>query len=299
MKTVLISGAHGLLGTALCEHLNTCNVEVFSINYTESIYRIHSTRGSSEAIIEFSKEQLSSNKILDQLENVDILGAPVVHCAWKGVNGLTGGTFFDQIRNVEMSCRMFDLAKLISSSALINVGSMEEVRYKKYIKNFSFKNENYYGFCKNLVDRYMRYLCYSNSIRYIHCMPSIILSNDLRKEKFVETQLRSIKERGTYQKAVSHSLCSLISAQEASKQIVHLILHGKNLGSYPITGDSIMTLNDYFSLVGGRNIQGISGSFDNPFDKLLCVDDFDHSKLTQDLNYIKTFRFLDFWENIV
>ncbi|MFJ1322466.1 NAD-dependent epimerase/dehydratase family protein [Capnocytophaga canis] len=119
MKTILLTGATGFLGSHICQRLIDLGYIIYATYRSSSSFERCQSFISNVSWINVDKEEV--NNFLSDV-NLDIL----IHVAWAGVS-VEGRNNWDlQLKNFEFSRRVFDIAVQLGVKKIIGIGSQAE-----------------------------------------------------------------------------------------------------------------------------------------------------------------------------
>ena len=175
MKTAIITGGDGFIGTHLTKHLINHGYEVFDVIIKGSTLRNKLEKQNNVHIIEADLNKY--DEITDILpRNPDVF----YHFAWAGVAPNQRTVFLHQMQNVELSLNAVRLAAAVHSGVFIFPGStMEYVYYGKPINRDAIPSpSNAYGVAKISARYACSILCKQLGIPFIYTVISSIYSED-------------------------------------------------------------------------------------------------------------------------
>lgn len=250
MKKAIITGASGLVGRSLAKYLSSVNIDVLCLgrqDWDSEHVRDYFGEGIVYMQLEMENISLLSDKISDL--NWEVGNDCVFYnFAWRGIKGLTDGSFEDQLRNAISSSLAIKVAKEIGCSKFVNSGTLEETYAQSNIASgspYSSSQENY-AVAKLACRDMCAMVAYLEKIDYIHTRLSVPLSPDLSAGGFISNTLRKIRNKENYEPAKNNQLYDIISTTDVA-DAYHLIgLHGKNKADYFIGSGNPTKLNDYF-----------------------------------------------------
>lgn len=120
MRTAIITGANGFIGSRLVKELISQNIKVFAIDKPEN--NNHLPKCESVTFIPCDLKDISVLKYPFPNEGVDVL----YHLAWQGVSPDTRDIFDLQYENVGYSIDCIRLAKRVHSKKVVLIGSTLE-----------------------------------------------------------------------------------------------------------------------------------------------------------------------------
>lgn len=245
MKSAIVAGANGFVGSAVVAHLLAQGLQVVSIGR-----RKRNNKSKSEIYLEMDMANISS--LVGELRKVnwDFEKSCIFYnFSWCGNLTLTDGTLNQQMKNVFNSVNAVKIAKSLGCSKFINCGSLEETfceeNLKLSISKYQLTQKNYV--LAKLASRdFSKLTAYENHIDYIHTRLSVPFSPGFEKDSFIENNLRLITRKKPVQTPRNNNVFDLINVNEVADAYFKIGLRGKNLCDYFIGSNSPAKLEDYF-----------------------------------------------------
>lgn len=289
MKQAIIFGATGFVGSSLVKVLKTNDMPIVAIG--RKPFEETSLELESKNYLQFQSENLDFKPIY-KLCKSKIVEKDVVfyNVAWGGIDRLTNGTLQDQIKNIFLSSKAIEFAKLLGCSKFINASSQEDAIFQNYIQTQKWKEHPYsssplfYASAKHFNKDITTLLAYLNKIDYINTRFSVAITPKLDGASFVSSTLKKIKNQEQYTQPQNPNLCEIVSLQELAEAYYHIGRFGKNKADYYLGMGQPNTLKNYFDFFSkymeNQNIQ---------YDHLHSPQDiaklFDPSTLNQDTGF--------------
>ncbi|WP_413677342.1 NAD-dependent epimerase/dehydratase family protein [Prochlorococcus sp. MIT 0916] len=147
MKTAIITGASGFIGSALANYLLNKNYFVIAMGRCRfsEIKLSRLSKNKNLIYIDLNMEKISSLPFLiRKYPSINTFGATFYHLAWGGENQLSDFNIKSQLKNVYWAENALIAANELGCEKFIFVGTMEEVFAKQYL-NLNYKNDLYYN----------------------------------------------------------------------------------------------------------------------------------------------------------
>ena len=175
MKSVVISGGDGFIGTHLTKYLIENSYEVFAVVMPQSITKDRLSGMDHVHVVE--SEMSNYKEIIPDLPKEP---AAFFHFAWAGVTPDQRNDFVYQMQNIELSVNAVRLAAEIRAKKFIFPGStMEYVYYGKPLNKDAIPSPpNAYGVAKIAARYACSILCKDLNIPFIYTVISSIYSED-------------------------------------------------------------------------------------------------------------------------
>lgn len=175
MKSVIISGGDGFIGSHLSRHLIDYGYEVWALVVKGSSYKSRIEGIENVHVVEADINNYCG--IIDLLPNDS---EAFYHFAWAGVTPDQRSDFVYQMQNIELSTNAVRLAADLKTKKFIFPGStMEYIYYGKPIdKNVIPSPSNAYGVAKISARYACQILCKELNVAFIYSVISSIYSED-------------------------------------------------------------------------------------------------------------------------
>ncbi|MFO8162963.1 MAG: NAD-dependent epimerase/dehydratase family protein, partial [Desulfatiglandales bacterium] len=201
MKKAIITGATGLIGSALARYLFKKGIDVLCLGRKNLNDSEKSSLFGSEDINYLAIEMEDIISLPDEIERMN--WTPGDFCvfynfAWGGRERLTDGEFKDQFINAIYSSNAVLSAKYLGCQKFVNVGTVEESFAELFLKDKD-ENKSYNSTQSNyalskLASRDMcKMISYLEKIDYVHTQLSVPLDSTLSKGGYISSVLAKIK----------------------------------------------------------------------------------------------------------
>lgn len=260
MNKAIITGATGLVGMSVAKFLSSLDIELLCIgrqNLSEEECTMYFGKKSKYMRLGMNAISLLPEK-LEKLNKDKFKGAVFYNFAWSGKNGLTDGSFNDQLQNAVYSAEAVKVAKLLGCSKFINSGSMEETFIDIFLesknKNLYKSDQTNYGLAKLASRDMSKMVAYNESIDYIHTRMSVPLDQSLSKGTYINSTIKKIINKEEYEEPKSISLYDLVLLEDVAR-------------AYHLIGQKGLNKADYY--IGRGKPAKLSQHFEY-FNKLIC-----------------------------
>lgn len=165
MKTAVITGANGFIGTALCRLLNEKRIYILAIVRSEKSNVSEIRKLPYAHIVYCDMEQLET--LPEKIgRSVDVF----YHLAWDGSSGAGRSDYHRQLKNVEWAVNAVKTAAALGCKRFVGAGSLVEYDVNSYIPRDGSTPDpvQFYGAAK-LAAHYMSKIAASNYPTLSHC----------------------------------------------------------------------------------------------------------------------------------
>lgn len=186
MKTVIVSGANGFIGSALCKAFSEKNVRVLAL-VNENSNRIDGLKD-----IKIFKNNFGGFENLDKVignEKVD----EFYHLAWVGVSNSLNADYNVQISNIKSTCEAINACHRIGYQRFIFASSIMIYEIAALMEHEITPNKNtLYKSAKLAADYMARTLAGSLRIDYIRAIVSNVYGPGEYSPRLINTTIRKI-----------------------------------------------------------------------------------------------------------
>ena len=299
---VIVSGSTGLIGQALCSHLQETGYNVLCLakkkRTNEEVFKLF---GQKVDYLAIPLEQICLETNIEKLINWTEDSTPIFfNLAWQGLSKLTDGSIEDQVKNVHLCANLVKVAQRIGCQKFINLGTIQETYFERFLDNRSremLKNgQTEYTIAKLAARDICKIQAYFSRIDYIHARVSAPVDFSLKSGGYIVNTIKKILAKQDYSSPSNPQLYDLVSLHDVATALRLLGESGRNKFDYyigPAKPISLSALFEYF--VGTVNACSTGNLIDHcePIDSEKPTI-FDNSLL---LNHTK-FRPLDTFHSI-
>ena len=291
MKSIVITGADGFIGSHLVNYFSSRDMTVYAIIIKNSPTRYRIENCPHTTIIE---SDLHDAALLEVLPRSPIA---LIHLAWMGVSPEARNSADLQLGNIDLCVTAAKLAAAISAERFILPGSTAEYSYCNGLINRSALPSplNVYGATK-IACRYLcAAICEEYHIPYIYAVITGIYAADRKDNNIIYYTIASLLSGVTPQYTKLEQRWDYVHIDDVSEAFYRIALHGRDGAFYTIGhGDNcplhqyIYTIRDIINPHAAMNIGSIP--YKNQQLPSSCVD---LSSLTQDTGFIPKIEFAD------
>ena len=160
MKSVIITGANGFLGSALVNRFFNEGYQIFAL-VKDRNEDVSSIVGKSEIIY----SELCDPALEGKLQAAR--GAVFYHFAWQGVNGADKADIYVQQNNITMALRCADLAKKLECTKFLCAGTVAENAVKSLPRLQNVTGGMFYGVAKHCAHILLEAYCKNIGLDFI------------------------------------------------------------------------------------------------------------------------------------
>jgi nucleoside-diphosphate-sugar epimerase len=306
VRKAIITGATGLVGSAVAKHLAARGVEVLclgrkQLTETEAAAVIGSENTRYLAIGMETIQTLAD--AMDQIHWNPGDSCVFYHFAWSGREKLIDGNFRDQFVNAIYTANAVAAAKHAGCIKFVSAGTMEETFAELYLagrtqlSSYESSQANY-TIAKLAARDMSKIVAYLEKIDYIHTRLSVPLDEFLVRGGYVCSTTRKILRREPYQMPLNGQLFDIIITQDVAEAYFRLGQRGKNKADYFIGTSRPKTLREYFEIC--ERIRDGDLSFPADSGKGCAANDlFSIQRLVDDTGFVPSISYENFVRSLV
>ena len=290
MKKVIVTGANGFIGTALCKKLSDEGINVIAIvrDKEENITKIKDIPRLKITYCDLSDFRNLSKYVEDR--DIDAL----YHLAWVGSAGALRGDSDVQIRNIQYTCDTVKACLDMNCKRFIFASSIMEYEIQATMVTDTMPSINtLYSSAKVAADYMARTLSGSYGIDYIRAVISNIYGPGETSPRLVNTSLRKMLNKEHCAFSAGNQLCDFVYITDAAKMFIEIGKHGIANRTYYIGSQEPRPLKEFLCEMRDQVDPKIEiGLGEIPFNGVsLSYKEFDINAVKKDTGYIPEVTF--------
>ena len=290
MKKVIVTGANGFIGTALCKKLSDEGINVIAIvrNKEENITKIKDIPRLKITYCDLSDFRNLSKYVEDR--DIDAL----YHLAWIGSAGTLRGDSDVQIRNIQYTCDTVKACLDMNCKRFIFASSIMEYEIQATMETDAMPSINtLYSIAKVAADYMARTLSGSYGIDYIRAVISNIYGPGETSPRLVNTSLRKMLNKEHCAFSAGNQLYDFVYITDAAKMFIEIGKHGIANRTYYIGSQEPRPLKEFLCEMRDQVDPKIEiGLGEIPFNGVsLSYKEFDINAVKKDTGYIPEVTF--------
>lgn len=243
MKTVVINGADGFIGSHLTRHL----VENGFVVYALILEKNDLTKQRLDGLKNVHILAGTMDTHLDQLSHLPQNPVAFFHLAWAGVSPEMRNDVEYQQQNITLSLRAVDLAARLKAERFILPGSTMEYAFSGKIINAHAlpAPQNAYGAVK-IACRYLcQCACEKSGMAFVYTVLSSIYSEDRKDSNVIYYTISSLLKHETPQFTALEQLWDYVHIDDVVEAFRRIALMGKHDAFYCIGHGDNQPLKHY------------------------------------------------------
>ena len=290
MKKVIITGANGFIGTALCRELSTKNIQVTAIvrDQESNIDNIRKIPGISIVYCELSKYEKLPQLIRDRKFDV------FYHLAWVGNAGKLRGDSNVQINNIKYTCDAVKASAEIECKKFVFASSIMEYEISAVMETNNIHNINTLYSSAKIAANYMsRTLAGALGIDYIRAVVSNTYGPGEKSPRLINTSIRKLLNGEHCAFSAGEQMYDFIYIDDVAKAFAAIAEKGKSNKTYYIGSQTPKPLKHFLlELKDQINPEIEIGLGELPFDGIsLSYTEFDIDAVKNDTGFEAKVKF--------
>lgn len=298
MNKVIVTGANGFIGTALCKELSSRGVETIAVirDESEDISQIADLHGIKIVYCDLCDFGDLDKKIPDR--DVDV----IYHLAWVGSAGTLRGNDDVQINNIKYTCETVKAASRLECKKFVFASSIMEYEIGALMATDETPAINtLYSSAKVAADYMARTVAGSLKIEFIRAVISNIYGPGETSPRLINTSIRKMLNGEHCSFSPGEQIYDFIYITDATRIFVALGEKGKNNRTYYIGSQNPRPLKEF--LIEMRNQVDPSielGIGDFEFNGIsLSYREFDINSVQRDTGVTPVVSFADGIKNTI
>lgn len=298
MKKVIVTGANGFIGTALCRELASQNIEVLAVvrDEKENIDNIKELPGLRIVYCDLAEFKKLGQMIPDR--DVDVL----YHLAWVGTAGPLRGDYEVQMDNLRYTCDTVLACQELQCKKFVFASSIMEYEIDALMKTDATPGINtLYSSGKVAADYFARTIAGSLGISYIRTVISNIYGPGETSPRLINTSLRKLLSGEHCAFSEGNQMYDFIYVSDAAKAFCAVGEKGKENKTYYIGSLSPRPLKEFLCEMRDQVDTSIGiGLGEIPFEGIsLTYQEFDIEAVKKDTGFVPSIDFAEGIQNTI
>ncbi len=292
MKRVIVTGANGFVGTALCKELSERGAEIIAVirDKTENIDAIKNL-----ANLKVVYSDICNFKNLPEIIDEKDFDA-FYHLAWVGSAGKLRGDADIQLKNIQYTCDTVKICGELNCKRFIFASSIMEYEIEAMMATDATPGINtLYSSAKVAADYMSRTVAGSMGVEYIRAVISNIYGPGELSPRLINTSLRKMISGEHCSFSSGEQMYDFIYISDAAKSFAEIGEKGFSNRTYYIGSQNPKPLKEYLKEMRDCVDPSINiGLGELPFDGIgLSYSEFDINAVKNDTGFVPEVDFKD------
>ena len=282
MKTAVVTGANGFIGSHVCNTLAESGVKVFALVNERS-----DNLRDSDNIVIIKTNSVHVEELSARIhEDIDCF----FHFAWEGAFNSSDPTI--QAKNISFTCSMVKVAKELNADRFVFSGTVMEYSFGKVVCSDDSQPglRNLYYAAKQASNLMARTLCYNLGIKYVEAAITNGYGPGSNRNSFMNSVLTKMLANEPIKLTKGLQDYDFIYITDLANAIILLGEKGKANCCYYVGSDTPRRIRDYVesmkSIVGSSSELLFGAIEDSPIG--LDVTQFDIGRIYSELGFRQT-----------
>ncbi len=292
MKRVIVTGANGFIGAALCKELSINGVEVLAVVRNEESKVSHIQQLPNLRIIYSDLANMGNLAEIIKEREIDVL----YHLAWAGSAGALRGNSDVQLKNVKYTCDTVKACSHLGCKRIVFASSIMEYEIQALMATQTVPGINtLYCSAKIAADYMARTLAGSYGIDYISAVISNIYGPGEWSPRLINTSLRKLLTGEHCSFSAGEQTYDFIYITDAAKAFMAIGEKGLSNKSYYIGSLNPKPLKHFLCEMRNQVNPDVQiGLGELPFTGVaLTYDEFDLNAVKKDTGFVPKVPFAE------
>ena len=245
MKTAIVTGPTGAIGSALCTELLNQGVSVYAVVRPNSSRISNIGQHPNLKIIECELSNLQS------LQNSDISADVFFHLAWDKTTVLGRDDVDCQYKNIDYTLSAVKVANSLGCSTFVGAGSQAEYGLKDCALNgdMPVNPQSAYGIAKYTAGKLSSILCKSLGLKFCWCRILSVYGKNDGENTLISYLINSFKQNVPPSLTKCEQTWDYIYSKDIATALIAVALKGKDGETYCLGSGNPRTLKEYVTAV--------------------------------------------------
>jgi len=295
MKSAIITGVGGFIGSHLCNRLLIDGVKVYGIDVVDAVHE----RFCHTNYVPITASFTDYNRLHELInEPIDVF----FHLAWAG--GLLQSSFIDyelQLSNAKYACDAYMEAAKIGCKRFVNSGTNNQVEIKQFINTLDFQPRTtcIYATAKTALELIIRTLATKHETEYVATMIPMPYGEGNRSMQLFNVVMKSLIEGKSPSLIEGKNLYDMVYIEDIVGAFIAVAEKGKAGRSYYVGHRKLRTFRSWIEEmrdIVAPDVKLKFGEYKDPLDMDYSLVDLD--LLFKDTGYECTTQLPDILPNL-
>lgn len=281
MKTAVVTGAGGFIGSALTRNLLNKDINVYGVDISENML---SQFNNNDKFIPIVADFTKYKNLSELLKGccIDVF----YHFAWQGVFGEAFKDYALQLDNAKHACEAMEQAIKMDCKKFVLAGTYNEFEIINFLnsKEFQPRYTCIYSGAKTVAEIMCKTLAYNNGIEYSAGLIAMAYGENNRSMMLPNVVISQLL-KGIQPKLIKgDNLYDLIYIDDIAEAFYSIGMYGKNLKSYYVGHRKLTTFKELMTEVG----KIVAPNIELKFGEYVDTDNKDYSIIDTEALYEDT-----------
>lgn len=294
MKSVIVVGANGFIGSKLCSVLVKNGIHVYAIvrSHESDTERLNEIKTSPYfSIVYKDMHRLQELVPAFQDDKIDAL----YFLSWQGIAKKDRSDYNIQLDNIKCMMDAVVFIKQINCPRFIGAGSIAEIDMNDYLRmDGSIPDvESIYSTAKIAAHYMSKALCIREGIEHIWAYIANVYGEGDKSNNFINYVIRMLQSDGSKDFTAGEQYRDFTHVNDIVQGLYKIGISGKNNYSYFIGSGKPRKLKEYINIIRDEINPSIKLNFGAiPFNgTLVPIDAYDSTKTMEDTGYCPEIEF--------
>ena len=246
IKSAVITGPTGAIGSALCTCLAKKGIRVYAICHPGS-----KRRGAIPEMPEIKVIECDLNNLAVLEKYIPKKIDAFFHLGWMGTTGDSRNDMLLQINNIKYTIDAVRVAKALNCQIFIGAGSQAEYGYKniKLTSETPCNPENGYGIAKYSAGLMSRIECNKISMEHIWVRILSVYGPHDSESSFISMLVHNLLKNEIIAMTKGEQVWDYLYSDDAARALYLCAIHGVNGSVYPLGSGEGHTIREYSEII--------------------------------------------------
>lgn len=242
MKTTVITGVGGFLGSHLCDRLLEMGVKVYGVDVKLDFQQKFMDKPNYMPIVACFKQYKTLHEQIN--EAIDVF----FHFAWQG--GLLQNSFWNyelQLSNAKSACDAFQEASLMGAKRFVNSGTNNQIEIIQFLnsKDFTPRGTSIYASAKMVLELMCKTLATRSNTDFVGSMIPMPYGKDNRSMQLFNVVVKNLIEGNAPKLIEGNNLYDMIYIEDIVDALIAIAERGKAGRTYYIGHRKLKTFRQW------------------------------------------------------
>ena len=301
MKSAIVTGATGFIGSNLVASLTKLGINVLAVGRKElvdvSIVRQKKLKNATYVCLNMSEISLLKKKV-DENGWRTSDDCVFINLAWGGEKNLSDQSVESQMKNVGWSVSALETAHSLGCIKFLQIGTMEEAFTYEYLEldhrsNNEFNRHVIYSVAKIAAKKALKIRANQLNLDFIYVLHSHVMGPDDDKDSFLQVTLNKLMRNEKLVFSSGEQYFDVISIPDCCDGYIKICEKGVAGSEYWVGSGQPRRLREYVEIMYSLYPSEMSMEFGSlPYNDIkINVEDFSIQRLQKDTGFLPRIQF--------